>query len=91
MLEYVLYIAIGWNLFVMLVYGYDKICAMQGYWRVPEMTLLILAFIWGSVGALLGMLLFRHKVQKWQFRIALPMFLFLHVVFAGWLIYHMSM
>ncbi len=91
LVEYIAYLLIGWNLIVFLVYGYDKMCAVKGYWRVPELTLLVISFLWGSIGAFLGVFIFNHKTNKWLFRIALPMFLFLQVAFAGWLVYYMSM
>ena len=37
--------------------------AKQGSWRISEATLLILAAIGGSIGALLGMKVWRHKTQ----------------------------
>ena len=35
--------------------------------RIPELSLLASAFLGGGTGALLGMLLFRHKIRKWYF------------------------
>lgn len=42
-------------------YGYDKVSAKAGAGRVPEILLHLLALSGGFAGALLGMLLFRHK------------------------------
>jgi uncharacterized membrane protein YsdA (DUF1294 family) len=50
-----------------LTYGYDKLIAGTGATRVPERILLALAFTGGTVGALLGMRLFRHKTSKESF------------------------
>ena len=33
-----------WNLIVFSMYGYDKLCAIKGYGRISEFTLLFLAF-----------------------------------------------
>jgi uncharacterized membrane protein YsdA (DUF1294 family) len=52
-----------------LTYGYDKAIAGSRMTRVSERTLLFLAFIGGSVGAFVGMQLFRHKTVKGSFRI----------------------
>ena len=41
--------------------------AKQGSWRISEATLLILAVIGGSIGALLGMKVWRHKTQHKKF------------------------
>ena len=39
----------------------DKLKAKRGAWRIPEATLMGIAAIGGSIGALAGMYLFRHK------------------------------
>ena len=49
-----LYLLIIINIVAFLVYGIDKWMAKQGYWRISEATLLILAVIGGSIGALLS-------------------------------------
>ena len=46
-----------------LVYGIDKWKAKQGSWRISEATLLMLAVIGGSIGALLGMKIWHHKTM----------------------------
>lgn len=51
-----------------LTYGYDKAVAGKDRTRVPERVLLGLAFIGGTVGAVIGMRLFRHKTVKSNFR-----------------------
>ncbi len=58
-------------------YAVDKGMAKVNTVRIPEAALHLLALIGGAVGALLGMLVFRHKSN---FR-AHP--LFLPVIFAG--------
>jgi uncharacterized membrane protein YsdA (DUF1294 family) len=55
------------NLFTVLRYWDDKRRARGGAWRVPESTLLGLAAIGGSPGALLACRLFRHKTRKQPF------------------------
>ena len=60
-------------------FGMDKRKAIKGKWRIPERTLLLFALAGGSVGALLGMLVFRHKTQKRKFYIGIPVMLVLHV------------
>ena len=47
------------NLVTFWVYGADKRRARRGRWRVPEQTLFLLPLLGGSVGALLGMHVFR--------------------------------
>jgi len=63
---------LGWwlalNVATVLVYGYDKAIAGGSRRRIPERTLLALALVGGSPGALLAMGLFRHKTAKVGFR-----------------------
>ena len=59
------------NLIVFFLYGLDKWKAIHHKWRIPEAHL-ILAGVFGIFGAVLGMLLFRHKIRKPKFYIGLP-------------------
>lgn len=63
------------NLAAFLAYGIDKKRAREHKWRISERTLLLLAVIGGSVGALAGMYLFRHKTRKMKFVIGVPVIL----------------
>ena len=49
-------------------------------------ALLALAVIGGSVGGLLGMILFHHKTRKPAFRIGFPLILICQLLLAGWLL-----
>lgn len=60
----------------------DKLFAKKGAWRVPERTLLLIAFLGGSLGSLLGMLLAHHKTRKPKFYILVPLFLTLQIAAA---------
>ena len=53
----------------------DKQKARRGAWRIPEATLLGVAILGGSIGAIAGMQLFRHKTQHWKFKLGLPLIL----------------
>ena len=57
------------SLVTFLTYGYDKLIAGSGRTRVPERVLLALGFAGGTLGALAGMWLFRHKTAKASFRL----------------------
>ena len=50
----------------------DKALALRGAYRIRETTLLSLAVLGGGVGALLAMLLLRHKTRKPAFFLGLP-------------------
>ena len=79
----VAYYVTQWNLFwvwllsagvaTLVAYGYDKLQAVQGSWRVPEMVLHSLALAGGFAGGWAGMLLFRHKTQKMVFTVVLAL------------------
>ena len=75
MTEALLYYLIVINIVTFLVYGIDKWKARQGSWRISEATLLILAVIGGSFGALFGMKVWRHKTMHKKFKYGLPLIL----------------
>ncbi|PIF46224.1 uncharacterized membrane protein YsdA (DUF1294 family) [Chryseobacterium sp. 52] len=60
-------ILLGINLFSFLIFGLDKNLAVRHKRRVSENSLLGLTFIGGTAGAILGMLIFRHKISKKSF------------------------
>lgn len=63
---YVLFI----NILSFLLYGFDKLQAIRTskeISRVPEVRLLSIALIGGSIGAILAMIIFRHKIKKFNF------------------------
>lgn len=63
---------LGINLVAFLVFGFDKLQAKRGGRRVPERTLFWLAGLLGSVGAWLGMQVFRHKTRHTSFVVGVP-------------------
>ena len=67
-MEYLIYILIGINLITYLIFGIDKVKAKNKSWRIPEKTLFFLAFIGGSLGAIIGITQFRHETQKADFK-----------------------
>lgn len=71
---------LGWNLAAFALMGVDKAKARRGRWRIPEKTLFLSALLGGSVGAVLGMSLFRHKTQHRSFRLGMPLILCLQVL-----------
>ena len=86
MTQTIVYILICINVVTFIVYGIDKWKAKQGSWRISEATLLSLAVVGGSIGALLGMQVWHHKtmhkggtsdvdniVGGYQFKYGLPL------------------
>ena len=86
MSDWVLYYLFGVNILTFLVYGIDKSKAKRKAWRISECTLLMLAVIGGSVGALFAMRLFHHKTLHKKFRYGVPLIMALQVVVALMLI-----
>jgi len=74
---YLLWLA-AWSVTGLAFYGLDKSSAQRGRWRVPEVVLHALAFVGGVAGCWLGMLVFRHKIQSVEFRLALIGATFIH-------------
>lgn len=67
------------NLIAFALYGIDKRRAKQGAWRISEYTLLLVALLGGSLGALLGMRYFHHKTRHRKFRYGVPLILLLQL------------
>ena len=67
------------NVAAFVAFGWDKYCAKKGRRRIPESTLIGLAAVGGSAGALLGMVVFNHKTLKLKFNLTVPVLLILQV------------
>ena len=74
------------NLAALIVFGVDKKRARRHEWRISERTLFLLALAGGSVGAILGMLVFRHKTRKWYFILGIPLILMIQII-SVWLVW----
>ena len=85
-MKWILLLLAAVNLLAFALYGIDKLKAKKGAWRIPEATLLLVAFLGGSLGALLGMEIFRHKTKHAKFRILVPLFLILHIALAVYMV-----
>lgn len=78
------------NFITFAAFALDKIAAIEHRSRIRIVTLLGLAFIGGSLGALLGMYLLRHKTKKDYFTLGVPLIIIMQVVVifyamnAGW-------
>ena len=74
------------NLVAFVCYGVDKLMAKRNTPRISELALLLLALAGGSVGAWLGMQVWRHKTKHAKFRWGVPMILLLQVAIYLWVI-----
>lgn len=68
------------NLVSFATYAIDKIRAIDGRWRIRIVTLLGLAFLGGSVGAISAMYLLRHKTSIDYFTVGVPLIMIMQVV-----------
>ena len=72
------------NVVTFLLYGIDKLKAQRSRWRIPESVLMGLAVVGGSVGAWLGMMVWRHKTQHKKFKYGIPLILIIHIGLLIW-------
>lgn len=68
------------NLISFTIFYIDKRKAIKGKNRISENSLLLSALLFGSIGAFLSMLIFRHKTKKLKFRILVSLFLVVRVL-----------
>ena len=67
------------NIVAFFLMGIDKKKAQLGAWRIPERSLFLSAIFGGSIGAIAGMQLFRHKTKHRSFVIGMPVILLLQL------------
>lgn len=68
------------NFITLIVFGVDKINAIQHTSRIRIITLLGLSLLGGSLGALAGMFAFRHKTKVDYFMVGVPLIIAMQVV-----------
>ncbi len=68
------------NVVAFVMFGIDKWAAITDRSRIRIVTLLGIAFIGGSVGALLAMYLFHHKTHKDYFTTGIPLIIIMQIV-----------
>jgi uncharacterized membrane protein YsdA (DUF1294 family) len=71
------------NLATFLAFADDKRRSERGEWRIPERSLLTYAAAGGSLGAVLGQQILRHKTRKEPFRTHLRLVLATQTVLIG--------
>ena len=60
------------NLIAFALMGIDKAKARHHRWRISEKALFLPALLGGSIGAIAGMQVFRHKTKHWYFVVGMP-------------------
>lgn len=68
------------NFVTFAAFAVDKFAAIKHRSRIRIVTLLGLAFIGGSLGGLLAMYLFRHKIKKDYFTVGIPLIIVMQIV-----------
>lgn len=66
------------NMVAFLIMALDKVRARKDAWRIKEITMMVLALLGGATGILLGMVVFRHKINKNKFSVGIPLLLLLN-------------
>lgn len=75
------------NLVAFALMGIDKHRAkVRGTRRIPERTLFLSALLGGSIGAIAGMQLFRHKTKHRYFVWGMPLILLVQLAVTIWLL-----
>lgn len=75
------------NILGFLLMYIDKQKAKKGAWRIPEKTLFIVTTLGGGIGTIAGMYLFRHKTQKLNFVVGLPLITILEILLVIYFIF----
>ncbi len=74
------------NIIAFFAFGIDKWKARKRRWRISEYSLLMLAVVGGSVGAILGMRVWRHKTLHAKFRYGLPVILLVQIALCAYML-----
>ena len=70
------------NVIAFLMMAVDKWKAKKEKWRIPEKFLFLSAMLGGSIGAIAGMCVCRHKTKHLHFMIGMPVILALQIALA---------
>ena len=69
------------NIFLLILYSIDKLLAIKHKERISEFVLLFISLCGGSVGGILGMIIFHHKTKKIKFWILNILFTLLWIIY----------
>jgi len=69
------------SIITFIIFGIDKRKAVKHQRRISENTLLTVTFLGGTIGALLGMLVFRHKISKRSFLLKFALIVLIQALF----------
>ena len=77
------------NIIAFIMMYVDKRRSIKRKWRISEKALFLSAILGGSLGANLGMQLFRHKTKHWYFVVFMPALLVLDLILLAVLYVHL--
>lgn len=77
MIEYFIII----NVIEFIIMGLDKFLSIKKMYRIPEIVLLIIPFLGGSIGGILGMIIFKHKTKKIKFKLLFTIALIVNILY----------
>ena len=86
-MEYIILYLLIINAIAFLLMLIDKQKARKKKWRIKEATLMGVAALGGSIGALAGMYTFRHKTLHKKFTLGIPAILVGQLALGALLIY----
>lgn len=87
MIEMIIILFIGlMNVYTCHLYYRDKQYSRTGQYRISERKLLQASFLFGGLGAFLGMRLFRHKTKHRKFQFWVPITAVFTVGVWAWLV-----
>ena len=84
--EIIIFYLTSINVATFITYGIDKLKAKRSKWRIREASLLLLAVLGGSIGALLGMKVWHHKTMHKKFKYGVPAILIVQMAIIGYLL-----
>ena len=90
MVKIILIYVLAINLITFLAYGIDKLKAKKNMWRIPEATLIWMAVVGGSIGAILGMKVWHHKTLHKKFKYGIPAITIIQIVLIVYLTYYFN-
>ena len=76
------------NVYTFFLMAWDKRKAGKKGWRVPEKRFFTLAAIGGSLGVVLAMTVWRHKVSKFSFYAPVYAITLFQIIALGWVWRH---
>jgi uncharacterized membrane protein YsdA (DUF1294 family) len=70
---------IAMNIVCFAYMAMDKMKAIDGEWRVPNVRLWTLAILGGALGGFIAMLIYRHKIRKYEFMLGFSVLAIAHL------------